>query len=87
METFDQASVGKGCMNCHNATGTATDFLWSLAVNAWPPPSPPAALAAALGPGRAAREKSLNTLRELLLSTVGENEALSKARREAAPKE
>jgi hypothetical protein len=72
METFDQAKVGTGCMNCHNATGTATDFLWSLAVNAWPPPSPPtAALTAELGPGRAAREQSLNTLREFLLSTVG----------------
>jgi hypothetical protein len=73
METFDQARVGTGCMNCHNATGAATDFLFSLAVNAWPPPSPPtAALTAELGPGRAAREKSLNALRELLLSTVGE---------------
>jgi hypothetical protein len=87
METFDQAAVGTGCMNCHNATGAPTDFLWSLAVNAWPPPSPPAAVTDALGPGRAARENSLNTLRELLLSTVGANEALSKARGEAAPKE
>jgi hypothetical protein len=92
METFDQAAVGTGCMNCHNASalpqpsGAATDFLWSLVVNAWPPPSP-SAVAAALGPGRAGREKSLNTLRELLLSTVGANEALSKARGEAAPKE
>jgi hypothetical protein len=79
-------------MNCHNASaasppnGQGTDFLWSLVVNAWPPPSP-SAVAAALGPGRAGREKSLNALRELLLSTVGANEALSKARREAAPKE
>jgi hypothetical protein len=71
METFDQAAVGTGCMNCHNNTNA--DFLFSLTVNAWPPPSPPtAALTAELGPGRAAREQSLNALRELLLSTVGE---------------
>jgi hypothetical protein len=46
METFAQNFIGEGCMNCHNITahisnhndGTApgNDFLWSLAVNAYP---------------------------------------------------
>jgi hypothetical protein len=44
LETFDQTSIFTGCMNCHNATAhpggaaTGNDFLWSLAVNAYPPP-------------------------------------------------
>lgn len=37
METFDQKSVGTGCMNCHNATRERTDFLWSLNTRAFPP--------------------------------------------------
>jgi hypothetical protein len=43
METFDQEKIIYGCMNCHNATahpngpGTpGNDFLWSLAINAYP---------------------------------------------------
>jgi hypothetical protein len=52
LETFDQVSILTGCMNCHNATahpgGAASgdDFLWSLAVNAYPDVKPlPGALA------------------------------------------
>jgi len=88
METFDQAKVGTGCMNCHNATGTATDFLFSIAANAWPPPSPPtgAVAATALGAASSARERTLNELRDLLNSTVQANEAAASARRGAAPK-
>lgn len=37
LETFDQKRVQSGCMNCHNLTGTQTDFLWSLDINAFPP--------------------------------------------------
>jgi hypothetical protein len=37
METFDQASVSQGCMNCHNITKSGTDFNWTLAINAFPP--------------------------------------------------
>lgn len=47
METFDQGDVFYGCMSCHNftahpsgPTSTGNDFLWSLAINAWAPPSP-----------------------------------------------
>src|SRR5271165_2925293 len=43
METFDQTKINFGCMNCHNATKSQTDFLWSLAVNgftAGPPAAP-----------------------------------------------
>jgi len=39
METFDQNSVSFGCMACHNFVMSTTDFLWSLKVNAFPPPS------------------------------------------------
>ena len=57
METFVQGKAGRpigsrGCMNCHNQTahipdandGTSpgNDFLWSLAVNAYPDVTSPA---------------------------------------------
>lgn len=45
LETFDQKNIRTGCMACHTLTQTNTDFLWSLAVNAYPstlaPPSEP----------------------------------------------
>jgi hypothetical protein len=70
METFDQGFVGLGCMNCHNATAhipnandgsdPGNDFLWSLAVNAFPDAAPPAG-ASAVRPGvAAARESRFN---------------------------
>lgn len=43
METWEQKNVGTGCMACHNAanvasaTNPATDFLWSLQMNALVP--------------------------------------------------
>jgi hypothetical protein len=40
METFDQASVRNGCMNCHTATRLQSDFLWSLQDHAFPPVLP-----------------------------------------------
>lgn len=40
METFDQGSIGTGCMACHNSTQKATDFLWSLKDHAFPPNIP-----------------------------------------------
>jgi hypothetical protein len=40
METFDQTTIKKGCMNCHNATAKDTDFLWSLKDHAFPPNVP-----------------------------------------------
>ncbi len=36
LETFDQARIQTGCMNCHNTTMSATDFLWSLQDHAYP---------------------------------------------------
>jgi hypothetical protein len=36
LETWDQKSIGTGCMNCHTQTQEGTDFLWSLEVNAFP---------------------------------------------------
>jgi hypothetical protein len=84
METFDQGFIFRGCMNCHNATAHITnsqcgsncgnvpgnDFLWSLAVNAYPDatvtgPPPVEALAAKqrrFNPSSAAAFESLNAL-------------------------
>jgi hypothetical protein len=36
LETFDQEHIQKGCMNCHNSTRVATDFVWSLKDHAFP---------------------------------------------------
>ena len=36
LETFDQGRIQMGCMNCHNTTRIATDFLWSLKDHAFP---------------------------------------------------
>jgi hypothetical protein len=41
METWNQTDIGIGCMSCHNAARTH-DFIWSLAVNAWPLGNSPA---------------------------------------------
>ena len=38
LETWDQTNVRNGCMNCHNFT-MVNDFLWSLEMNAYTPPS------------------------------------------------
>jgi hypothetical protein len=40
LETFEQGNIRTGCMNCHNQTMAATDFLWSLNDHAFPPSVP-----------------------------------------------
>jgi hypothetical protein len=39
METFDQAKITGGCMNCHNSaaadSGASTDFNWAVPMNAY----------------------------------------------------
>lgn len=40
METFDQAAVRSGCMNCHNFTKASSDFVWSLKDHSFPQTSP-----------------------------------------------
>jgi len=40
LETFDQGNVKSSCMNCHNFTNSATDFLWSLNDHAFPSNTP-----------------------------------------------
>jgi hypothetical protein len=40
METFDQTIIRRGCMSCHDATRSKTDFLWSLNDHASPPNIP-----------------------------------------------
>lgn len=53
METFEQRFVTSGCMACHNFTRAGTDFLWALAINAFPVP-PSSLTVPALGAARAA---------------------------------
>src|SRR5262249_27518741 len=81
METFDQAAIGTGCMNCHNATAN-NDFLWSLAVNAWPPPGTAPSLVAAEAVSTA-RDQSLRELSELLRGA----EKANMERMESPPKQ
>ena len=40
METFDQTKISTGCMNCHNITKAASDFDWTISINAFPTPTP-----------------------------------------------
>jgi hypothetical protein len=40
LETWDQNSIGTGCMACHTQTQKNTDFLWTLQVNAFPALAP-----------------------------------------------
>jgi hypothetical protein len=84
METFDQAAVGTGCMNCHNATAS-NDFLWSLAVNAWPPPGTAPGLLAAAATS-SARDQSLRELSDLMQSAVKANQAAAKSERPPSKK-
>jgi hypothetical protein len=86
METFVQGTAGRpigsrGCMNCHNQTahipdandGTnpGNDFLWSLAVNAYPDVTSPAgALAERHFHFNASSAAAFNALNALLLGTV-----------------
>jgi hypothetical protein len=87
METFDQTAVGSGCMACHDLTANGqtpegkrlqNDFLWSLAVNAWPPPGTAPALLAAQAVS-SARDQSLKALSELMQSAVAANQAAAKS--------
>lgn len=41
LETFDQTTVFRGCMACHNNTRFESDFVFSIVNHAWAP-SPPA---------------------------------------------
>jgi len=59
LETFEQSNIRTGCMNCHNQTMTATDFLWSLKDHAFP----------STIPGLMMMDKSLRNL-ETLIKTV-----------------
>jgi hypothetical protein len=82
METFSQRDVFGGCMFCHNATAhpggkpQGNDFLWSLAVNAYPDA---AASAAALAAGHprfnASSIAALESLAELLRDEAARNKA------------
>jgi hypothetical protein len=94
LETFDQVKVGTGCMNCHNATAhpggaaNGNDFLWSLAVNAWAPPTVAPHGALALGKPRLADSTlaSFKSLKGLLDSAVTTNKAMLKSAEAKAKK-
>jgi hypothetical protein len=93
METFDQTSIYSGCMNCHNATAhpngpksTGNDFLWSLAVNAYAPPSATGLTAAAKARSRVAPSSlaAFNALAALQKSAIAQNKARLKMTKPAA---
>jgi hypothetical protein len=94
METFDQASIGTGCMACHNVTKRASDFLWSLKVNAFKPQAdvtPPSfgiMAAARPAPRAAALSPELKQLKALLQGTVPKKPARPRkpARRTRKPR-
>lgn len=46
LETWDQSSIGTGCMACHTITQKNSDFLWSLEINAFDATKPNTALMA-----------------------------------------
>jgi hypothetical protein len=73
METFDQNNIRTGCMNCHNLTKTASDFLWALKVNAFPSTvvQPSFAITSAMKPPPSVRlSPELRQLKALLQSTA-----------------
>jgi len=93
METFDQGSVGTGCMSCHNSTAhpngpgsPGNDFLWSLAINAYAPPAPAGLTAAAkararFAPSSVAAFKGLAALQH---GAITQNKVLLKKAKPAA---
>lgn len=86
LETFDQGSIFTGCMNCHNATAhpsgqpTGDDFLWSLAVNAYPDiPTPRGALATPQSHLNSSTVAAFHALVALQRRALAENKANSEA--------
>jgi hypothetical protein len=88
METFDQTSIIGGCMNCHNITAhpgnkpVGNDFLWSLAVNAYPDVvAPTAALARSRSRFNPSTDLAFKALLELKRNEFIENKANAAARK------
>jgi len=81
METFDQGSIFTGCMNCHNAAAHpgGDDFLWSLAVNAYPPASGTGLLATARSRFKPSTLAALRSLAALKHREFTQNNAKAKA--------
>jgi hypothetical protein len=65
LETWDQTNVRTGCMNCHTSI-MSNDFLWSLQMNAFKPPSALAAAATGNTMRPLAEQPAIIQLRELL---------------------
>jgi hypothetical protein len=75
METFDQASISKGCMACHNVVRGSTDFIWSVFTHA-ARPGQHIATAASVGQSPEIRE-----LRQLMTTNERENRRARRERR------
>ncbi|HEV2172761.1 MAG TPA: hypothetical protein VGR71_04300 [Nitrospira sp.] len=65
LETWDQFSIGTGCMACHTLTQKNTDFLWSLEINAFDASKPNGALMA-LRKAKAVRAPRSEAERQLM---------------------
>jgi hypothetical protein len=87
METFDQTNITSGCMNCHNITAhplnkpTGDDFLWSLAVNAYPDVAAPArAMARARSRFNPSTDAAFNELLKLKRNEATQNRTKAPAK-------
>jgi hypothetical protein len=76
LETFEQSNIRTGCMNCHNQTMAATDFLWGLNDHAFPPTLP----------GLLFKNPAFRELEQLMQLASPANVSKSMKREETTPK-
>ena len=79
LETWDQNSIGTGCMACHTQAQKSTDFLWTLQVNAFPPLAPVNAFTVAQRP-----TLPVENLKSVLASGEAANKPAVKRKKPAA---
>ena len=79
LETWDQNSIGTGCMACHTQAQKSTDFLWTLQVNAFPPLAPVNAFTVAQRP-----TLPVENLKSVLASGEAANKPKVKPKKPAA---
>jgi len=70
LETFEQGNIRTGCMNCHNSTMQATDFVWSLEDHAFP----------SVVPSLMMQQPEFRALRDLLLEAAPKAKGRNPAR-------
>ncbi len=92
METFDQGSIYQGCMYCHNFTAhpggkaNGNDFLWSLAINAYPDQAGVQAVAKGRGGFNPTSVAAFNSLSALQQSALKLNSKAPNKKKKPAAK-